>query len=559
MKNKILKSISVILALSLLILSFAGCSKKPDTDNEILLEEAGYEAYKQVQYSTIVEEIKKTETVYVNLANDGQVTDVTVTDWLHVDDPQVRIKDASNLTNITNVKTLTEPAKDGEYIYWDMDTTDLYYSGKSDKTPPISIRIQYYLNGVEVTADEIAGQAGHVDIRISVENELKRNITVDGKEYSIACPMIFVGGTILQDDEFSNVEIYNGSTLSDGSKQIAFFVGIPGIDESLGLTALNLTIIDPSLYSDTYLISADTENFELGNLMFAAMPLSAIGTMGNGNLPDNVDGIKDILTDLEGVTKALSGLDVSQVIDLLYGDSDRIEEMMNAVTEAAKLYEDNEKLLKTLGKYMTDENLAKIDKLVNDLNAADMESISNTLNDENVKQLLSILPQISKSLSGVSTLASDINDVMPILQSLSNDMDDPEIQESLNNLPQTVKKLKELLDVVEKNKELLNAIGGLASEDSTAQIESIMETASKYSDLGNLSQGEVSALAERVKAWITFGSDYNIFTIRTAKTTSTVMFTYKAAGVSAPAAADNKTTDESKGFFARVKGWFTSD
>ncbi|MCR4593544.1 MAG: hypothetical protein K5761_00625 [Clostridiales bacterium] len=557
MKNRYFKTISVLLALSLFVATLAGCSKKPKTDNEILLEQAGYDVHDQVEYETIVDNAKKSETVYVNLHNDGKVRQVLVTDWLHVDEPFVRIKDTSNLTNITNVKTLTEPVVDGDYIYWDMDTTDLYYSGTINKLPPLEIRIQYYLNGTEVTAEEIAGQAGHVAIKISAENTLKRTITVDGKEYSIACPMIMAGGTILQDDDFSNVVITNGSTISDGSKQIAFFVGVPGIDESLGISALNLSIIDPALYSDEYIIEADTECFEIGNIMFASMPFSAIGSLGNGNLPDNMDGIKDVLTDLEGITDALGGLDVSQIIDLLYGDSNRIEEMMQAVSDAAQLYQDNEKLLKTLSKYMTDENLEKIDKLVNDLNASDLEAISNTLNDETIQQLLKILPQLSKSLSGVSTLANDINDVMPILQSLANDMDDPEIRRSLENLPQTITKLKELLDVVEKNKELLDAIGGLTSEDSTEKIEAILGTANKYSDLSSLSEGDISALAERVKAWLTFGSDYNIFTRRTANTTSTVMFTYKADGVKIPETPKKDDSNQDKGFFERILSWFT--
>ena len=170
MKNRYFKTISVLLALSLFVATLAGCSKKPKTDNEILLEQSGYDVHDQVEYETIVDNAKKSETVYVNLHNDGKVRQVLVTDWLHVDEPFVRIKDTSNLTNITNVKTLTEPVVDGDYIYWDMDTTDLYYSGTINKLPPLEIRIQYYLNGTEVTAEEIAGQAGHVAIKISAEN-----------------------------------------------------------------------------------------------------------------------------------------------------------------------------------------------------------------------------------------------------------------------------------------------------------------------------------------------------------------------------------------------------
>ena len=104
-----IKTVSSVLAGALLCTSFAGCQKKAVTENQILDQELNGTEYVQQEYSTIAESAKKEETVYINAKPDGTIYNVQVTDWLHTDTPQVRIQDVSNLSNIHNVKSLTEP------------------------------------------------------------------------------------------------------------------------------------------------------------------------------------------------------------------------------------------------------------------------------------------------------------------------------------------------------------------------------------------------------------------------------------------------------------------
>lgn len=560
-KNTGIKAVSAVLAGVLMATTFVGCQKKSVTDNAILNEALGNAQYVQQEYATIAEKVKKDETVYVNAKADGAVYKVNVTDWLHTDTPQVRIADTSNLKNIQNVKTLTQPVEKDGMLYWDMDTTDLYYSGVTEVQPPVSFTIKYFLDGTEMTADEIAGKKGNVAIQITVSNSLKKKVTVSGKSYEITCPMLVAGGTILPEDTFSNIAIDYGTAMSDGAKQIVFFAGIPGIDESLGLSELNMSVIDKSMYTDTYTITAYTECFSLGNMMFAVMPFSSVGALGNGGLTDSIDSVKEVLTDVEKIQTAMNGLDVQKMIDLLYGDSNKIEEIMGAVEKASVLYSENEKMLKVLGGYMTDENMEKLDKLVTDLNNTDMEAVSETLSDPKMKQLLALLPKLSSSLSDIAVLAEDLNAVMPIFESLSADMEDPEIQKSMENLPETLTKLNEIVAVLNENKELLETLGALASEDNIKQIEALMETADKYADLGSLSEEQTETLAGRMKEWINFGSTYDIFTQKPEQMTSSVMFTYKTDGISAPEAVQTAATatekSEDNKFVAWFKGLFT--
>lgn len=556
-----IKTVSGLLAGALLCTSFAGCQKKAVTENQVLNQELGSAQYEQQEYSTIAEHAKKEETVYVNTKSDGTVYNVLVTDWLHTDAPQVRVQDISNLRDIQNVKSLTTPViKDGA-LYWDMDTTDLYYSGTTETQPPVTFAIRYFLNGEEKSAEEIAGQKGDVTIEITVSNSLRKKINIAGKNYEITCPMLVAGGTILSEDTFSNIAIDNGTVMSDGAKQIVFFTGVPGIDESLGLSDLNISLLDKSIYANTYTITAYTECFALGNLMFAVLPFSSVGVLGNGGAVESIESVKDVLTDVEKIQAALNGLDMQKTIDLLYGDSNKLEEIMGVVTEATQLYSENEKMLKVLGGYMTEENTAKLNKLITDLNNTDLEAVSETLSDPQMRILLKLLPKLSESLSGMAALADDLNDVMPIYQSLAKDMEDPEIQKSIDNLPQTLTQLQHIVSVLENNKELLENLGTLASGDKAAQIEVIMDTAEKYIDSVNLSQDQTQVLAERMKAWLNFGNEYTIFTEKTAQMTSSVLFTYKTDAIEKPETTADITavpeeTEDNK-FVAWVKGLFS--
>jgi len=534
LNNKSVKLISLLTALSLILLCMSGCGKKLPTDNEIILDKLGEKKYVQTEYETIVEntELRKQETVYVNISPDGTVEKVNVTDWLHVSTPQVRVVDTSNLTDIKNVKSLATPIVQDNYLIWDMDTTDLYYSGISDKEPPVKFEIKYFMDDEEVPYDQMAGETGHVTIQIKAVNTLTGTVKSDGKEYTISCPMLMVGGMILPEEKFSNIAVDNGTAIGDGTKQIVFFAGVPGMDESLGLSSLNLSLLNPQLLSDTYTITADVIDFSLGNMMFAVLPFSSIGSIGNGELPETVDEVKGILTDIQSLQTALNGLDLEKIISLLYGDSDKIGDMLDAVSEAVKLYNENEKLVKTIDKYMTEENLEALDQLVNDINQTDIEAISKTLSDPAMQNLISWLPSLSSSLTGLSVLADDMNKVMPMLQAMNEDMQDPDIQKSLENLPQTLAKLKEILAVIDENRELLDALGAFAKGDNEAQIQSIMNTANKYLNTDELSEAEMQTLAGRTREWLSFGMNYSIFTQKIEGNSSTVIFTYKSDSIS---------------------------
>ena len=268
--------------------------------------------------------VTKAETVYVNLAADGAVQQVNVSDHLHTELPQTRVEDASNLTDIADVKTGETPERRDGRLYWNMESTDLYYSGKSHDTPPMQFTIRYTLDGQTLSPDELAGKSGRLTISVKAESALVKPVTVNGVSYDMTCPMLLVGGMLLPEQGFENVEVSNGAMLGDGAHRIILLMGVPGMEESLGISALGLPLLGEQMGSGEYTITADVKDFAMGNMMFAAVPFSSVDAFTSGDLSAGLDGVKQIFSDLETVMNAFSGMRMQELVQMLYGDMDKI-------------------------------------------------------------------------------------------------------------------------------------------------------------------------------------------------------------------------------------------
>lgn len=530
MKSNLKKIMCVLLCASMLA-SFSACSKKNDGITDEPTTSPSQSDTSKVSYDTAATSYKKNETVYVNMASDGQVTSRIVTDWLHTDKAQTYIDDMSDLSDIKNVKSNVKPVKnkDGSYR-WNMESTDLYYRGTTDKELPVNFKITYYLDGKETEAKDIAGKKGQVKMVITVNNESKKTVKIAGKDTTIYTPFIVAGGMILQEDKFSNVTVENGKTIGDGTKEIALMVGAPGLKESLNLSDEMLKQLGDFNFSNTYTITADTEKFELTNMIFAVLPLSAIESSVENNLPNTVSDVKNTLNEVQAVIDKFNSMNATELINKLFSNTDNLTELASSVSDVTKLYNDNKALLDVLEKYMTKENIEAIQKLIEDTDDTDLEQVAKLLNN----------PILQKFFKQLPTLSKDMENVMPIITGLSTDMQKPEVQKALKNLPQTIETLKKLKTTIDKNQDLFNTLGNTLDDDTIASLKGIMSSLDKI-----ISENDLEAYAKladnaddliaRAKAWIEAGQKYDIFTTKGAASSTSVMFVYETAAVSAPA------------------------
>lgn len=265
-----------------------------------------------ISASQETEDAGKEETVYVVANANGSADSVIVSEWLKNKDGKATLEDASDLQEIENVKGDEGFTQNGDKLTWQADGKDIYYQGTTAKELPITQKITYFLDGKEVTPEEIAGKSGEVKIHFDYTNHQKTTEIVDGEEYEVYVPFTVMTGMILPEG-YSNVEITNGKVISDGNRKIAVGMAMPGLKESLDIEDEDL---DEDVQIPEYVeITADVEDFSLEMTMTIAMnDLLGGGDLSEAfdlsGLEENVDTLSEASEKLvDGTTELSEGLD----------------------------------------------------------------------------------------------------------------------------------------------------------------------------------------------------------------------------------------------------------
>lgn len=551
MKNNLKKIISILLVISMTI-CLSSCSLKKKDDNSST-EEPAQPTVQQVSYDTAAKSFSKKETVYVNMDPEGKISSKIVTDWLHTDTAETYIDDVSNLADIKNVKSNIQPVKNSDgSLRWNMETTDLYYRGSTDKELPVNFKLTYYLDGKETSAEDIAGKSGQVKIVVTVNNESKKTVKINGKDTTLYTPFVVAGGFIMEENTFQNITVENGKTIGDGTKEIALMVGAPGLKESLNLDDELLKKLGDFNFSNTYSITADTEKFELSNMMFAVIPLSAIESEIGDTLPNTLNDVKSTLSEVQTIIDKFNSMNATELLNNLFKNTDQLTNLLSSLGDVTELYNNNKALINVLEKYMTADNIKAIQKFINDTNDTDLQAVVKLLND----------PILQKFFKQLPTLAGDMNNVMPIITGLSKDMSTPEVQKALQNLPQTLETLKTLKKTLDSNQELFDTLGKTLDDKTIASIKDILNSLDgmisddmieEYLGLAK----DADNLVARAKEWIKLGTEYDIFTSAPDKAETSVMFIYETSQITAPVEkSDDSESDNSESKENAVLVWF---
>lgn len=247
----------------------------------------------------------KEETVYVISDASGNVQKKIVSDWLKNKDGKDTITDKTDLKNVENVKgdeTYTEGNQGN--IEWKANGSDIYYQGTTDKELPVNVKVTYYLDGKEMSPEDMAGKSGQVKIRFEYENTAKHTVKINGKDTEMYTPFTMLTGMILPADKFTDVEVSDGSgkIVSDGNNEMVLGVSFSGLKEDLenakGKDKVNIDI------SDSFEITANVNDFSL------AMTLT-VGTSDvfSGIDVDSLDSIDDVEDTIDELVDAVGKLE----------------------------------------------------------------------------------------------------------------------------------------------------------------------------------------------------------------------------------------------------------
>ena len=262
-------------------------------------------------------EMFKEETAYVVMDADGNVTKTSVAEWLRNGKSQDKINDVSSLKDIENTANDKSFTQDGNKLVWDAGGSDIKYKGNTDKELPVKVNVSYYLDGQKMSASEIAGQKGHVEIRFSY----KVNDSVESGGYTFKTPFTMASGVLLDDEHFTDIEVEGGKVIDDGSKCVCLGIAFPNLKSNLNTDISALDI------PESVSIKAYTDKFEIDGTytvalsgMFADMDLS-----DTGSLQDKVSELKGAMNKLSSASSQLvSGAsklaDGAETIDSKAGD-----------------------------------------------------------------------------------------------------------------------------------------------------------------------------------------------------------------------------------------------
>ena len=246
--------------------------------------------------------INKSETVYVNLGEEGNVSEINIYSIL-TNNTAENYEDYTKYTKVENL-TNRKNIESGEKTIFNVSgERRVAYTGKVgeeyyDKLP-WTFKITYKLNGVECAQKDLLGAKGLVEIVLEI------NANENAKEYYKNTYMLEVTGSYDMDDYLS-LESEEAIIANTGNTKTLMFIVLPG-------------------QSTTLHIKLGTENFSMDGITMAMVPIT-------GNILDELSDLVDEKEDIENAKDAInSSTDV--ILNSLKGMNNGLNGINNGVTQ----------------------------------------------------------------------------------------------------------------------------------------------------------------------------------------------------------------------------------
>lgn len=347
------------------------------TEAEEVSEDDSLEDELLGKVSVSKKDMDKEETVYFITDASGNVDKTIVSDHLYNRDGKDTIEDVSSLSDIENVKGDEEFTQDGDKLQWKADGNDIYYQGTTNAEAPVSQKVTYYLDGKEISPEELAGKSGKVTIHFDYTNNTSCTETVNGEKVTVSVPFAAITGLVL-DDSFSNIEVTNGDVKENNGSNIVLGYALPGLSDSLDVEDSDFT--DDVTIPDYFEVTADVEDFSLSTAMtFVVNAANYVGVEGA-----SLDSVDDLLDELSDATEQLQD------------GSAELADGADTLADGAKTLKDGMSTLKT--------GLASYTDGANQINTG-----LNTLN--------SSVPSLTSGIATLNSSAKSLSDGVALLNS----------------------------------------------------------------------------------------------------------------------------------------------
>lgn len=351
------------------------------------------------------------------------------------------LTDYGDYDEIINLTDGTMPARNGGMTTFRLDEKALpgtfYFEGKTTKPfqqLPWTISMSYTLNGVPTKAEDLAGQAGVVEIRLDIvpnerASEYARN------NYTLEAMAIF------NQDDILSLEAPGAQMQLIGNLRAVLFLGLPGEECH-------------------YTIRVGSEDFAFGGMTFLMVPATLSQLEEIAKLSERKDDLEDNYNKLSGSIDSL--LDA---MTAMTGSLNASANGLEQLNKARGIFSDGKGVIYS-GTDALREDLSNLTDVLEPVEGQ-IEALSKTISDSK-----STLRSMTNT---VSDLKGDLKDVESALRDLEDGTGDArKVFSALGSLRESLKNLQK-------------ALGGTV-KDTTDKIN---ESIDKNQNIGSVTVAQV--------------------------------------------------------------------
>ena len=351
------------------------------------------------------------------------------------------LTDYGEYDEVINLTDGTVPARNGGMTTFRLDEKALpgtfYFEGKTTKPfqqLPWTISMSYTLNGVPTKAEDLAGQAGVVEIRLDIvpnerASEYARN------NYTLEAMAIF------NQDDILSLEAPGAQVQLIGNLRAVLFLGLPGEECH-------------------YTIRVGSEDFAFGGMTFLMVPATLSQLEEIAKLSERKDDLEDNYNKLSG--------SIDSLLDAMTAMTGSLNASANGLEQLNKawgIFSDGKGVIYS-GTDALREDLSNLADVLEPVEGQ-IEALSKTITDSK-----STLRSMTNT---VSDLKGDLKDVESALRNLEDGTGDArKVFSALGSLRKSLKALQE-------------ALGGTV-KDTSGKLD---ETIDKNQNVGSTTVNQV--------------------------------------------------------------------
>lgn len=400
------------------------------------------------------ENTPKEEVVYANLHSDGSVNGVYVVNSFLLDEAG-QIIDYGDYTALRNLTSSEEVQFINQQVTIDAQEGRLYYEGiLNDNTLPWLFTIEYWLDGIPMHAEELAGRSGHLQLDIQIaQNPI--------------CPAIFFENYALQitmqlDTALCRNIQAEGATLANiGRKKQITYTVLPGNSQRLS-------------------VSADVTNFTMEQISLNGVTLSMAFELDENQYPVLKDSLRQIEATAiqfdEGTLQLFTGMEALRLgAGELHGGLNQLQQKTAEASEGAASLQQGTFALQE-GAQILHDGVVEAEKAAEQLQVGAAELHTGVYD---------LSTGIVAAYQGANKLDDGIAEALTGSEQLRDGAD--ALENEISRVENEAKQLEQLLEQIQQNQELqeklqqlLGKLEGQISTSSQLEFTQALEQLEAY-------------------------------------------------------------------------------